>query len=398
MNPEDALTIHRIKNEFPKSPWYNADDMRDLFNIQDVDVHRRWRRLLSHPLSESALKGVLSQVESNVRFAVAQIGKEMETRGVADVYKWWMCMGSDVIGELTFGESFGMLQKGEAKDVGTFAPIDVLMRWVVNWSIPTVLVPEGLMKILTLVPRLRGHGEELLTKYENRLTNDPKASPTLFTKIIQASEDDTLTRRELVDNAQLYIVAGADTTSNTLTYLTWQISRHPQMREKLVAEVKALPDDFHPQQLKDLPYLNQVISETLRLFSAVPAALPRVVPAGGAAIGDYVLPGGTTVATQAYSMHRNARVFEDPDKYDPDRWANPTKAMKDAFMPFGGGSRSCLGIHLAYHELRLATALFWRTFPNAVVSTKEGMSDEDMEQNLFFLMSPKGHRCLIEMS
>lgn len=114
MNPEDALTIHRIKNEFPKSPWYNPTDVRNVFSIEDVDVHRRWRRLLSHPLSESALKDVLSQVESNVRFAIDQIGREMETRGVADVYKWWMCLASDVIGELTFGESFGMLHKGEA--------------------------------------------------------------------------------------------------------------------------------------------------------------------------------------------------------------------------------------------------------------------------------------------
>lgn len=56
----------------------------------------------------------------------------------------------------------------------------------------------------------------------------------------------------------------------------------------------------------------------------------------------------------------------------------------------------CIGMHLAWMELLLATALFFRTFPKAKVSQKEGMCDEDMEAKIFFLVSPKGRRCLIE--
>lgn len=70
--------------------------------------------------------------------------------------------------------------------------------------------------------------------------------------------------------------------------------------------------------------------------------------------------------------------------------------MTDAFMPFGGRSRLCLGIHLARTELRLATAHFFKAFPKAEVSRQEDMSAADMEQVAFFLMSPAGKRCLIE--
>lgn len=230
----------------------------------------------------------------------------------------------------------------DVESVGALGAIMAVFPWLRTLSIPDMLLPRVLSESKKLPGQLRDHADKMLTKYGERLEKDSGAPPTFFTKIIKAEDDDVLSRLELLDNTQLYIVAGSDTTSNTLTYLVWQICRHPQMRKKLVAEVKALPDDFTMQQLKDLPYLNRVISETLRLHTPAPANLPRVVPAGGATIGDYVLPSGTTVATQAYSMHRNPNVFEDPDRYDPERWATPTKAMKDAFMPFGGGSRSKL--------------------------------------------------------
>lgn len=84
-------------------------------------------------------------------------------------------------------------------------------------------------------------------------------------------------------------------------------------------------------------------------------------------------------------------------RFDPSRWENPTKPMEDAFMPFGGGSRTCIGMHLARTELRLATARFFLTFPKATVSTMEGMDEEDMEQIAYFLMSPKGKRCLVKV-
>lgn len=98
--------------------------------------------------------------------------------------------------------------------------------------------------------------------------------------------------------------------------------------------------DYSDHDLQDLPYLNQTIEEALRLHPAVPSALPRIVPQEGADFAGNYLPGGSTVSTQPYSLHRNPSVFKNPEKFDPSRWAAPTKDMKDSMMPFGGGSRS----------------------------------------------------------
>lgn len=286
------------------------------------------------------------------------------------------------------------------------------------YGVPIPGFKEGISVFQTL-QRL---AESSLDRYKKLIENDPDTPiPTLFTRLFKGEEDGSLTPKEILDEAQLYIVAGSDTTAITLTYLVWRVCRDPTIKNRLLEELQQLPDDYHDRDLIRLPYLNQVINESLRLHSPVPSGLPRVVPAGGATLGGHYLPGGSIVCTQSWSLHRNTDVFPDPERFDPDRWASPTRDMKDSFMPFGGGSRSkfgthgcvssiqnhgqtdqcllvCLGLHLARLELRLASARFFRAFPNAKVSALEGMCDGDMEQITYFLAPPKGKRCLIECS
>lgn len=266
-----------------------------------------------------------------------------------------------------------------------------------------------LVKLATLLPlpifkevnasgnRVFGYATESINRYKRLLAENPEnPKPTVFTKLYNAGEEG-LPDNEIRDDAQSFIVAGSDTTANTLTYLVWAVCRDPQIKKKLVDELAEIRDDFTDEDLRSLPYLNQVINEALRLYPAVPSALPRSVPPKGTTMGGHWIPGGSTVSTQLYSLHRDPVAYPDPEKFEPSRWASPTKLMKDAFMPFGAGSRNCIGLHLAKIELRLATGYFFRYFPNAKLSSKYDFNDNDMEQMLFFLMSPKGKRCLLEV-
>ena len=83
-----------------------------------------------------------------------------------------------------------------------------------------------------------------------------------------------------------------------------------------------------------------IVNETLRLYTALPAAMPRLVPPGGFELAGHFLPGGETVTTQAYSLHRNEEAYPDPYTFYPERWENTTQLMKDCQWSFGGGSRS----------------------------------------------------------
>lgn len=106
---------------------------QNLFTTVDVAFHRRHRRLLSSGLSETSLQAFHPIVEQRVNLAIARMGEEMQTRGAADVFKWFLFMATDVIGELTFGESFRMLELGE---VSLFPPLGLwyqrlpLFAWI----------------------------------------------------------------------------------------------------------------------------------------------------------------------------------------------------------------------------------------------------------------------------
>ncbi|KAL7267601.1 hypothetical protein RUND412_009808, partial [Rhizina undulata] len=186
------------------------------------------------------------------------------------------------------------------------------------------------------------------------------------------------------------LVAGTDTTAVTLTYAIWEIIQHPEIHRKLLDELATLPVDFGDAQLRKLPYLNAKMNETLRCYSATAGGLPRVVPFGGKEFAGYKIPAGATVPAQPYTVHRDTKAFPNPLKYEPERWLEPTPEMNQAFIPFGGGSRACLGKHLAQTEVRLGLSHLFLRVPN--LNLAPSCTEESMDIEEFFLIAPKGHK------
>lgn len=150
------------------------------------------------------------------------------------------------------------------------------------------------------------------------------ATANVFAKVLREAdpvEGGSLTDADIAVEAGAFMVAGTDTTSNTLTYLVWAVLRNDDdggLQGALEKELQEGIDDSSRSTdaaLEKLPVLNAVIEETLRLYGAAPIPLPRVVPPGGVEFGGYHIPAGTEVATQAYTMHRDPRFFTDPERY-----------------------------------------------------------------------------------
>lgn len=118
----------------------------------------------------------------------------------------------------------------------------------------------------------------------------------------------------LGSQASALIIAGSGTTTTTLTYATWALLNFPIVRRKLEDELIKLPNDYDDVTLEKLPYLSAFVTEVLRVYGSAPGALPRTTPSHGIRIGNHYIPPGVTLTTQAYTMHRDPSIFENPEK------------------------------------------------------------------------------------
>ena len=120
------------------------------------------------------------------------------------------------------------------------------------------------------------------------------------------------------------------------------LPRSQHVQQRLRDEALELPD----ARIDELPYMDAVVKEGLRLFAPIPMSLPRYVPPDGRTIGGYALPAGSIVSCQAYSVHRlNQDVFPSPEDFWPERWLDKIGAVEKNrfFFAFAAGGRGCIG-------------------------------------------------------
>jgi hypothetical protein len=213
-----------------------------------------------------------------------------------------------------------------------------IFPWLLELS-KYVTVPV-MSKAARTAPQIKKYSGESLQRYQKLVAADPyNVKPSLFTKMFwQRRKTSSHSTRSATKQRPISLPA-ATRLQTALTYLVWSVTRDLTISDSLVRELQSLPDDFSHHHVHNLPYLNMVIEETLRLYSPVASGLPRLVPREGAELAGYWLPGGATVCSQAYSIHRDPVIYPQPERFEPSRWTHPTKAMKDAFLAFGGGSR-----------------------------------------------------------
>ena len=185
-------------------------------------------------------------------------------------------------------------------------------------------------------------------------------------------------------------LAGTETTSTSLSYMMYTLSNRRDVMDKLQAEVDSIMalDEIPPiQLLARQPYLNAVIKESLRLFTPALGSLDRIVPKGGMVFDNVFLPAGTATGLQSYTCHRDPAIWPEPFEFKPERWLSETPEMKNAFVPFSVGGRSCPGQNLAMFDLRLFLSMLSRNFNVEPAAETTPASMEPMDLTT---VSPRG--------
>ncbi|MFJ6216193.1 cytochrome P450 [Streptomyces sp. NPDC092296] len=187
----------------------------------------------------------------------------------------------------------------------------------------------------------------------------------VLSRLIDATADerDPAVRQDRMrDELITLLLAGHDTTASTLSWTLYLLDRHPEVGERVRAEVDEVLGDRLPafEDIHRLTYTSMVLQEVMRLYPAV-WLLPRKALAEDE-IGGYRVPAGADVVLCPYTLHRHPDFWEDPDRFDPDRFAKGRSAGRHrySYVPFGAGPRVCVGSSLGMLEATVVLAVLLR--------------------------------------
>ncbi|XP_053327354.1 cytochrome P450 3A8-like [Spea bombifrons] len=174
-----------------------------------------------------------------------------------------------------------------------------------------------------------------------------------------------LSDAEIMAQGLIFIIAGYETTSTTLTFLAYNIATNPDVQTKLQQEIETfLPNKTPPTYdvVMQMEYLDMVINETLRLYPAA-GRIERVCKKT-TVINGVTIPGGVVTVIPAFVLHRNPEIWPEPEEFRPERFSKENRENQDpyAFLPFGGGPRNCIGMRFALLNMKLAIVSLLQNF------------------------------------
>lgn len=404
---EDMKTVYAVGTKFAKSPFYEAWNFYgqpNVFSMRNHREHAERRKVSSRIMSRNALASYTKEISQHLRDLVKIANKKTGT--TVDFVTLFRFLALDVVGSAAFGKSFDLMSQEKehpfVRDLDACIASVPLRPYFAPW----------LWWLITKIPskdwQFALGGERRICQYSAEIIDEQvertkanggdmtrEDSNTLIGKMLEYRDEkgQALSRASINGEIGILFFAGTDTTANTLSFMMYELARQPQLQEKLFAELlQAMPLKGSVPDLADAevwPFLNAVIKETLRLYAVAPSLLERSAPKGGAILHGHFIPEGTVCGVQNYSIHRNEKAFPDAETFQPERWLNETEEMKRHFMPFGLGSRICLGQNIAMLEMRMAIATFIRSFEIKLPANHNPADVELKDLWLAFPMSKK---------
>jgi cytochrome P450 len=231
----------------------------------------------------------------------------------------------------------------------------------------------------------------LIERARSRLQQDPalRESPSNLLEAMLVERDapgTQLTDHDVSSNVITILLAGEDTTANTLAWLTYLVSREPAVMQQLAAEADRVLGGTHWAERLDLAtshsYVAACAQETMRMKPVAPMLILETL--NETVIGDVSVPAGTGVLALMRHGPMDERYFEHPAIFDPARWLAPRDAARERIsMPFGAGPRICPGRNLALLEISLVTSMLFRNFQIQSLRTPD---DTEVQERLSFTM------------
>ncbi len=338
----------------------------------DGDYHRRARRIMLPAFHRERIAAAHDTMVQETLQALDGWGPG----DVVDVYHWARRLTLRVAMRALFG-----LDPDE-QGKGTQAAIDFERALSFYGTDFAVRIMRGPRTPWNRMQAARKALDDVIYAEIERRRKDPDPDRVdVLSMLIEATDEDgsQLRNREVRDQVMTLLFAGHDTSTSTISFLLYELARHPAALAKLLEEQDRVLGDAPPtvaQLTNELPQLEMVLDETLRLYPAAWVGPRRAV--ASFEFGGHEVPAGAYVNYSSWASHRLPDVWPEPEAFVPERFAPEAKAKlpKGAYIPFGGGSRTCIGMRFGQLEIKtIVTLLLQRhrleLFPGRTMTVRQ---------------------------
>ncbi|WP_439026845.1 cytochrome P450 [Haloarchaeobius sp. DT45] len=282
---------------------------------------------------------------------------------VRNVHEDMMALTGEIVARSLFG-----VDVSDRTEVVAEA-LDVVMRHAE--SLTSSMVPNW---VPLPSKRRREEAVTVLDSVVYDIIEERRADPgdDVVSALLAAEDEDgrTMSDEQLRDEVMTLFLAGHETTALSLSFTFFVLAQHPDIEQKLVAELDETLDGQPPTvaDLADLPYLERVVKESMRLYPPVHAIIRE--PTEDVVFDGYRVPAGSPISMPQWTVHRDPEHYDDPMAFRPDRWTDDfeDELPRYAYFPFGGGPRRCIGDRFAMMEARLVLARILQAYHLELVS------------------------------
>ncbi|CAL5875163.1 uncharacterized protein PFLUO_LOCUS9467 [Penicillium psychrofluorescens] len=396
IRPSAVQAIHGPQSQCTKSPWYSqfSDDetKTNLLGLRSPESHRLRRRAWDRGLGT---RGYQADIHAKAKVLIGQL-HALANQSI-DITQWTMYYTFDVMGIVAFSKDFKQLE--QAAEHSAIAAMHANMEIIgLLGAVP------WFMHLLACIPGLSGpleyfkaYCEDQILQRKAKWQSDNEETPTdLVSWLLKAKEANDRSAPPgdvaLSDEGRLLNGIHSDTTGTTLANALYLLACNPTAYQRLQKEVDeaAMKGDeiFNNDISPSLPYLEAVITETLRLKAVVPSGLPRLTPPEGLVIDGTWIPGDVIVIIPQHVIHRDERYFSRATEFLPERWLDEGKDLvvdKQAYLPFLIGHYSCPGKQLALLQMRGVLRRIARDFHIALAPGEDGVVFDTEAKDTFTL-------------
>jgi cytochrome P450 len=336
----------------------------------------RQRRLVQPGFRPAAVAGFAARMVEATEAMLARWERQAASEKPLDAASEMMRLTYSIVGRTLFSADVS----GDADAVEEAMAVVLAHTWrrLEIVDVPLLVPTPGNLRFRRALAAIDRVVYRILSERRaERRAQPPEAAPDDLLSILLRERDEetgeAMADGQLRNETITLLLAGHETTANALAWTLFLLARHPEALERVHAEVESALGGRAPvaEDLKALPFTERVICESLRLYPPIWALERR------AAVEDEIdgfrIPAGSTVVVSPWVTHRHPDFWDEPERFDPDRFTAARSAGRPllAHVPFGAGPRFCVGAHFAMTEAMIITALVVQRFRLRLVPGRE---------------------------